>query len=161
MQCIEDLLHGMNRHKIMSTLNLTSGYYQMPIREQDIPKMAFVQPSGCYAFLRMRFGLSSAPCIFQRLMDQVLQPILNKYALVYLDDIIIASDSVEEHAGQLSQVFTLLQQTGNTVKLEKFSFGRKRNKVLRLQINPGKREDLQIKNGSSANRATHPPEMQK
>lgn len=68
MPKIEDLLHGVRRHKIIPTLDPTSGYYQIPIREEDKHKTAFVAPSGCSAFDRMSFGLSSVPCTFQRLM---------------------------------------------------------------------------------------------
>lgn len=66
----------------MSTLNLTSGYHEIPIREKDIPKAAIIEPSGSYAFKCMALGLPSAPRRFQRLMDNVLPPVLRNSALV-------------------------------------------------------------------------------
>lgn len=99
---IEDLLHGVKWHKIMPTLDLTPGYHQIPIREQDIPKTALVVPSGCYVFRRMSFGSSSDLCTFQKLMDQVLQPVLNKCALFDVHDIIIISNSAEEYLDNLN-----------------------------------------------------------
>lgn len=115
--CIEDPLHGVNAHKKRTTLYLNSGYYQIPIREQNIPKTVFVEPSGCYAFRQLSLGLSSAPGTFQKLRDMVLRPMLNNCALVYLDDIIITSRSIEEHIEHITQVFTFLQQAALTVKL--------------------------------------------
>lgn len=82
MPRIERLLRVVKCHKVMSGLDLTSGYHQIPIKEQDIPKTPFVFPYGSCTFKRMSFDLSPAPSTFQKLMYQVLQPVLRKYVLV-------------------------------------------------------------------------------
>ena len=93
--------------------------------QSDIKKPAFITKYGMFGFIRMPFRLSGAPSSFQKAMDKILKPVLGKGVSVYLDDIIIGSETFEQHVKALEQVFQLLQGAGLTVNLEKCKFGRK------------------------------------
>ena len=86
MQRIDDLIDRLGRATYISTLDLTRGYWQVPVEERDKAKTAFCTPFGLFHFNVMPFGLKGAPATCQRLMDKVLQG-LNKFSAVYLDDI--------------------------------------------------------------------------
>ena len=93
---IDDLLDRINERKYFTSLDLASGYHQIPISEDSISKTAFVTPDGHYEYIRMPFGLTNAPAIFQRTINQILGSLRFNTALAYLDDILIPSVSVEE-----------------------------------------------------------------
>ena len=114
-----DYLHGA---KFFSTLDLFSGYWQIEIEESDKQKTAFTTDDGHFEFNRMPFGLTNAPATFQRLINNVLRPALKKYALVYLDDVIIFSKTIEEHIQHIESVFNLLRNAGLKIKLSKCTF---------------------------------------
>jgi hypothetical protein len=82
------------------------GYLQVPVKEEDIPKMAVITPFGLFEFTRMLFGLKNAGITFQRMMDQIFFDL--PMVFVYLDDLLVASSSVEEHKHHLRQVLALL-----------------------------------------------------
>jgi RNase H-like domain found in reverse transcriptase/Reverse transcriptase (RNA-dependent DNA polymerase)/Integrase zinc binding domain/Retroviral aspartyl protease len=103
-ECIDQM--GMATH--MSTLDLTSGYWQIRVAAKDIPKTAFNTRYGKYEFLVMPFGLTNAPATFQTVTNNVLRPFLDKFVVVYLDDITVYSNSYEEHLSHLRQVFEAL-----------------------------------------------------
>jgi len=105
-----------------STLDLQSGYWQIPMSPADAVKTAFHGPRGLYQFKLMPFGLKNAPASFQRAMDLVLAGLVGVSCWVYLDDIIIASSSFERHLVDLEAVLTRLQSAGFTVKLSKCTF---------------------------------------
>ena len=86
---IDTVLESLKGATVFSSLDLKSGYWQIPIAEEDRDKTAFSTSSATYRFRRMAFGLCNAPASFQRLMQNILEPVLNKCAMVYLDDIII------------------------------------------------------------------------
>jgi hypothetical protein len=88
---------------VFSKIALRKGYFQIPMHSADVEKMAITTPFGLFEFTRVPFGLRNAGCTFQRLMDRALVG-LNK-AFWYLDDIIIASKSVQEHVEHLNQLF--------------------------------------------------------
>lgn len=122
MPLIDDQLDVLSGNKYFTTLDLTSGYYQIPIKESDKHKTGFVTPDGHYEFNRMPFGLANAPATFQRIMNQVLGPMRHKEALAYLDDIIIPSDSIDSGIKKLAAVLDLFSKAGLTLKLSKCTF---------------------------------------
>ena len=107
---IDDLLDTLHGAKWFSTLDLKSGYWQVPITEQDKAKTAFRTSSGqLFEFSQVPFGLCNAPATFSRLMDRVLAGLHWETCLFYLDDIIVFSSTWEEHLARLRQVFERLR----------------------------------------------------
>ena len=117
-----DMLHGK---KFFTTLDLASGYWQIELEESAKEKTAFIVENNLYEFNRMSFGLCNAPATFQRLMNYVLRDVLGKSALVYLDDVIIFSESYEQHLIDIRKVFSLLQRANLKLKLKKCQFMKK------------------------------------
>ena len=107
---IDDLLDALHGAKWFSTLDLKSGYWQVPIAEQDKEKTAFRTSSGqLFEFNQVPFGLCNAPATFSRLMDRVLAGLHWETCLFYLDDIIVFSSTWEEHLARLLEVFERLR----------------------------------------------------
>jgi len=119
---ITDILDKLGKSIYFSTIDLASGFHQIEINKKDIPKTAFSVESGHYEFIRMPFGLKNAPCTFQRVMDNVLRDFLGKFCLVYMDDIIVYSTSLQEHLENLTSVFTRLQEANFKIQLNKSEF---------------------------------------
>jgi len=118
---IGDLTARLAGCKVFSKLDLRKGYHQIPVREADIAKTAIITPFGLFEFRRTPFGLRNAGQTFQRMMDQVLWGL--PYCFVYLDDILVASTSHEEHVQHLQEVLTRLQQHGLVLNAEKCVLG--------------------------------------
>ena len=127
IQEIFDSLHGST---IFSTIDLRSGYWQLPMAEEDIPKTAFVTHRGLYEFTRMPFGLKNAPAVFQRAMQDILGDALGVYALVYIDDIIIFSGDEAAHRDHVARVLGELARYGLVVKESKCNFHQHQLKLL-------------------------------
>ena len=97
------------------------GYHQAPMAQTSIAKTAVITPFGLWEFLRMPFGLKNAAQSFQRLMDGILRDV--PFAFVYLDDILVARHSPQEHHQHLQQLFTLLSSNGLVINKAKCVFG--------------------------------------
>ena len=119
---IDDVLSKVGAGKVFSKIDLFSGYWQVPIHKPDIEKTAFCTSSGLYEYIYMPMGLRNAAATFQRMMEEVLAPLLGKCCVVYLDDIAIFSPDENQHLKDLEAVFQLLQQAGLRMKIEKCSF---------------------------------------
>lgn len=121
---IEDILHLLHGAKLFTTLDLFSGYWQIEIADEDKFKTAFSCEFGHFQYARMPFGLCNAPSSFQRAMEIILRPIINKFVMVYIDDIIVFSKNIQDHIYHLEQVFTLLLDAGLKIKIQKCKFAR-------------------------------------
>ncbi|XP_015429651.1 PREDICTED: uncharacterized protein LOC107186324 [Dufourea novaeangliae] len=117
-----DQLDRLGDAKYFITLDMASGFYQIPIAEDSIEKTTFVTPNGHYEFLRMPFGLANAPAIFQRAINNALDNLRNSIALVYLDDILIPSKTIEEGLDRLEQVLQALDTAGFSLNMKKCLF---------------------------------------
>lgn len=94
---INSTLASLGKAKFFTTLDLTSGFHQIPMKPSDVPKTAFSTMNGKYEFLRLPFGLKNAPAIFQRMIDDVLKEYIGKICYVYIDDIIVFGRTEEDH----------------------------------------------------------------
>ncbi|GFY05509.1 retrovirus-related Pol polyprotein from transposon 297 [Trichonephila clavipes] len=129
---IDDLITNIPHTRVMSTLDLKSGYFQLTISPKDIEKTALITRNGTFAFLRMPFDLSETAPNFQRAIDIILKPVIGRFVSVYMDDVIITSPSFNEHLDHLNQVFTLLRNAGLTLNKDKCHFARDKLKYLGL-----------------------------
>jgi hypothetical protein len=108
--------------KVFSKVDLRSGYHQIRIYPEDVPKTAFTTQYGLYEYLLMSFGLTNAPAHFMYLMNSVFMPELDKFVVMFIDDILIYSKSKEEHADHLRIVLTRLREHQLHAKFSKCEF---------------------------------------
>jgi len=113
---IDDILALLGKARYFTSLYLKSGYWQVLMDEQDKEKTAFACHKGLYQFNVMPFGLVNAPSIFQELMNRVLNG-LGDFSTAYLDDILIYSETLEEHLSHMQEVFNRLREHGLRLKL--------------------------------------------
>ena len=119
---IDDMLDSFGKAKWFTSLDLASGYWQVEMDEKDRPKTAFITQFGTYQFKVMPFGLCNALATFQRLMDEVFRGLLWKFVMVYLDDVIIYSETFEQHLEHLQIVFNRLKKAGLKLNPDKCDF---------------------------------------
>ena len=117
---VDEALEALHGAKYFSSLDLAQGYLQCKMKEKDVHKTAFrVGSGGLYEFVRMPFGLCNAPATFQRLMDAVLGEQTYESLLIYLDDILLFSKTIDQMIDRLDMVFTKLGNAGLKVKPQK------------------------------------------
>ncbi|GKC74231.1 putative reverse transcriptase domain-containing protein [Tanacetum coccineum] len=119
---IDDLFDQLQGAKHFSKIDLRSGYHQLRVKEQDISKTAFRTRYGHYEFLVMPFGLTNAPAVFMDLMNRVFHEFLDKFIIVFIDDILVFSKSKEEHEEHLRTVLQILRQEKLYAKFSKCEF---------------------------------------
>ncbi|GJZ02009.1 putative reverse transcriptase domain-containing protein [Tanacetum coccineum] len=119
---IDNLFDQLQGSSIYSKIDLRSGYHQLRVREQDIPKTAFQTRYGHYEFQVMPFGLTNAPAVFMDLMNRVCKPYLDKFVIVFIDDILIYSKDEREHEEHLKAILELLKKEKLYAKFSKCEF---------------------------------------
>ncbi|KAK7877073.1 hypothetical protein WMY93_032211 [Mugilogobius chulae] len=119
---LEETFSALTGSKWFSVLDLKSGYYQIEMNEDDKQKTAFVTPLGFWEFNRMPQGVTNAPSTFQRLMERCMGDLNLKQVLVFIDDLIIFSDTIEEHERRLLRVLNRLKEYGLKLSPEKCKF---------------------------------------
>ena len=119
---IEDIYVWLSGKKCFSKIDLLSGYWQVPVSEESQKYTAFITQDGLYEFKILPFGLRNAPSHFQRILTTILRPLLGKVCLVYIDDIIIFSDSPEQHVEHVKAVLDLLKEVEFQINLCKSKF---------------------------------------
>jgi hypothetical protein len=119
---IDDLFDQMRGARVFSKIDLRSGYHQMKIRPSDIPKTAFSTRYGLYEFTVMSFGLTNAPAYFMNMINKVFKEYLDKFVVVFIDDILIYSKNDSEHEEHLRMVLQKLRDNQLYAKFTKCDF---------------------------------------
>ena len=132
MPRVDELIERLGPARYISTLDLTKGYWQVPLTDQAKEKTAFSTPDGLYQYRVLPFGVHGAPATFQRMMDQILRP-HRDYAAAYLDDIIIHSGDWPAHLTRLEAVVRALREAGLTANPKKMPTGPRRGRLPGLQ----------------------------
>ena len=144
---MEDCIDSLGEARLFTTLVALWGYWQVPIAERDRDKTTFTSHMGTLRYTHMPFGLRNAPTTFQRALDIILSVVRSKKCLVYIDDVVIFSETEKEHFTQVSHVLTLLEEAGVKLKLKKCFFFHQRVEYLGHVITPGR---LSVANDAKA-----------
>ncbi|GFX98925.1 retrovirus-related Pol polyprotein from transposon 17.6 [Trichonephila clavipes] len=137
MQNARDLLFEIGQARFISVLDLTKGYWQIPMKDEAKPLTAFVTHLGHYQWKVMPFSMKNAGTTFQKSMDNALL-MHQKYCCSYIDDVAIYWTTWDEHLDHITKVFKSLQEVGLKVNLKKCAFGRKSVKFLGHIVGSGK-----------------------
>jgi hypothetical protein len=119
---IDDLFDQLRGACVFFKIDLRMGYHQLKIRDSDIPKTAFISRYSMYVYIMMSFGLTNAPAYFMYLMNKVFMEYLDKFAVVFINDILVYSRNEEEHEDHLRLVLQKLQDHKLYAKLSKCEF---------------------------------------
>ena len=119
---IADVLESMEGSRVFSCLDLRQGYWQIPLKEEDQEKTAFITHKGLFQFTKVAFGLCNAPSAFVQLMNAALGNAQYKHVLAYLDDVVIHSKDLKSHMEHLQDVFNRLERAGLKLKMSKCQF---------------------------------------
>ena len=119
---INDLFDQLQGAKVFSKIDLRSGYHQLKIREKEIPKTSFTTRYGLYEYMVMSFGLTNAPAYFMSMMNKVFMEYLDKFVVVFIDDIMVYSKNKEEHKEHLRLVLEKLREHQLYAKFSKCEF---------------------------------------
>ena len=119
---VDDFFDQLQGAKVFSKIDLRYGYHQLRIANVYVPKIAFRTRYGHYEFLVMPFGLTNAPAVFMALMNKVFQPYLDKFVIVFIDDILVYSRDEEEHTNHLRLVLQTLREKQLYAKFKKCEF---------------------------------------
>ena len=157
MPKVEDIFSQLNGVKYFSTLDLQAGYHHIPFDEASIPKTAFTSPFGKYKYIKVPFGLTQVPAYFQELMIGILKDF--NFAIAYLDNIIIFSQTAKEHLDHIKQVHEKLRSAHLSMKLSKCHFFTKEIQYLGHILSTKGIRPLPSKMQAIKN--MHPPKMPK
>ena len=136
MPLVSDTLYALSGTKYFSTLDLKSSYWQIEMHPDSPEKTAFVTHNGLYEFNVMPSGLTNSGASFQRLMGHILRGLEYRSALIYIDDIIIFSKSIDEHLTHLEEVFRRLREANVKLNPKKCSFVKQRSEYLGHVVTP-------------------------
>ncbi|GJU06984.1 putative reverse transcriptase domain-containing protein [Tanacetum coccineum] len=146
---IDDLFDQLQGSSVYSKIDLRSGYHQLKVRDEDIPKTSFRTCYGHYEFQVMPFGLTNVPAVFMDLMNRVCRPYLDKFVIVFIDDILIYSKTKEEHDAHLRLILELLKKEELYAKFSKCDFWLSNVQFLRhvidsegIHVDPAKIESI-------------------
>jgi hypothetical protein len=124
---IEDLLDRLSKAKVFTSLDLAQGYHQFAVAESDVPKTAFKTPTGLFEYTVLPFGLTNAPATFSRKMHELFQKYMfgpGAFVLIYLDDILVFSEHVQDHLDHVAKTLQVLRDANLYAKLKKCSFNK-------------------------------------
>ncbi|XP_043064141.1 uncharacterized protein LOC122320104 [Drosophila ficusphila] len=134
---ISDQIARLRGASYFSSLDMASGFYQIPVHPDSIERTAFVTPEGQYEFLTMPFGLKNAPSVFQRAINKALGNLAHTYAIVYIDDVLVVAETKDEALDRLQIVLETLSKAGFSFNVTKCSFLKTRVEYLGFEVSNG------------------------
>lgn len=130
---IQDILDSVGGRRYYSNFDFQSGFHQIPVYPEHVERTAFATFLGLFEFLRMPFGLCSAPATFQRVMESMRKELTDAF-FIYLDDVVLASDTEDQHLSDIDQFLQVIIKYAMRLRLDKCSFGKSEIKYLGFLI---------------------------